>query len=68
MLHKLIINTHYIHSVLVQDFRSCLLREQTALQLVAFATRSDIGSHNKFDLAQSIVPTHYVCNGYLSYT
>jgi hypothetical protein len=30
------------------------------------ATRSDTGSHNMLDLIQSLVPPHYVCNGYLS--
>jgi hypothetical protein len=40
-----------MHSVLVQDFiRSCLLRELTTSQLVAIATRSDTGSHNRLDL------------------
>jgi hypothetical protein len=42
------------------------LREQTASQLVAIATRSDTGSHNRLDLIQSLVPPHYVCNGYIS--
>jgi hypothetical protein len=28
--------------------------------------RIDTGSHNRLDLIQSIVPPHYVCNGYLS--
>ena len=46
--------------------RSCLLREQTASQLVAIATRSDTGSHNRLDLIHSLVPPHYVCNGYIS--
>jgi hypothetical protein len=44
---------------------SCLLCEQTASQLVAIATRSDTASHNRQDLIQSLVPPHYVCNGYL---
>jgi hypothetical protein len=39
--------------------------EQTTSQLVAVATRSDTGSHNRFDLIQSLVPQHYVCNGYI---
>ena len=43
-----------------------MLRELTASQLVAIATRSDTGSHNRLDLIQNIVPTHYVCNAYLS--
>jgi hypothetical protein len=30
------------------------------------ATRSDTGSHNRLDLIQSLVPPHYVCNGYVS--
>jgi hypothetical protein len=46
---------------------SCLLRELTASQLVAIATRSDTGSHNRLDLIQSLVPPHYVCNGYISW-
>jgi len=41
------------------------LRELTASQLVAIATCSDTGSHNRLDLIQHLVPTHYVCNGYL---
>jgi len=41
------------------------LRELTASQLVAFATLSDTGSHNRLDLIQSLVSPHYVCNGYL---
>ena len=45
---------------------SCLLRELTASQLVAIATRIDTGSHNRLDLIHSIVPPHYVCNGYIS--
>ena len=45
--------------------RSCLLRELTASQLVAIATRSDAGSPNILDLIQSLVPPHYVCNGYV---
>jgi hypothetical protein len=38
------------------------LRELTASQL---ATRSDTSSHNRLDLIQSLVPPHYVCNGYI---
>jgi hypothetical protein len=34
---------------------------------LATATRSDTGSQNRLDLIQSFVPTHYVCNGYVSY-
>ena len=45
--------------------RSSLLRELTTSQLVAIATRSDTGSHNRFDLIQSLAPPHYVCNGYV---
>ena len=29
------------------------------------ATRSDTGSHNRLDLIHSLVPIHYVCNGYV---
>ena len=47
--------------------RSCLLCKLTASQLVAIATRSDTGSHNRLDLIQSLVPPHYVYNGYLSW-
>jgi hypothetical protein len=47
-----------------RSFTSCLLCELTASQLVAIATRSDTGSHNRVDLIQSLVPTRYVCNGY----
>ena len=56
-----------MHSVVVQDcIRSCLLCELTASQIVAIATRSDTVSHNRLDLIQSLVPPHYVCNGYIS--
>ena len=44
---------------------SCLLRELTASQFVSSATRSDTGSYDSLDLIQSLVPTHYVCNGYV---
>ena len=37
------------------------MHELTASQLVAIVTRSDTGSHNRLDLIQSLVPTHYVC-------
>jgi hypothetical protein len=33
-------------------------------RLVAFATRSDTGSHNRLDLIENPVPPHYVCNGH----
>jgi hypothetical protein len=55
----------FIHHRQVTVF--CLLRELTASQLVAIATRSDPGSHNRLDLMQSLVPPHYVCNGYVSH-
>jgi hypothetical protein len=42
--------------------RSSLLRELITSQLVAVATHSDTGSHNRLDLIQSLVPPHYVCN------
>ena len=29
------------------------------------ATRSDTGSHNRFDMIHSLVPPHYVCIGHL---
>jgi len=48
----------------VQD-SSCLLHELSASQLVALVTCSDTGSHNMLDLIQSLVPPHYVCNGYI---
>ena len=51
----------YIKIVLI----NCLLREQTASQLVTIATCSDTGSHNRLDLIQSLVSPHYVCNGYV---
>ena len=43
-----------------------MLRELTASQLVAIATGSDTGSHNRLDLIPNLVPTHYVCNWYIS--
>jgi len=45
--------------------RSCLLRELTASQLVAFATHIDTDSHNRLDLIQGLVPKHYVCNKFI---
>jgi hypothetical protein len=36
------------------------------ITLVTIATRSDTGSHNRLDLIQSLVPTHYVCNTIVS--
>ena len=45
--------------------RSCLYRELTASQLVDIVIRSDTGSHNRLDLIQSLIPTRYVCNGYV---
>ena len=40
----------------------CMVHELTTSQLAAFATRSDTGSHNRLDLIQILVPTHYsVC-------
>jgi hypothetical protein len=33
---------------------------------LTIATRSDTGSHNRLDLIQSLVPTHYVCNTIVS--
>ena len=48
--------------------RSCLLCELTTSLLVASMTHSDTGSHNRLDLIQNLVPTHYVCNGYFSVT
>ena len=41
------------------------MRELTVSQLVAIAARSDTGSYNRLDLIQSLVPPHYVCNGYI---
>ena len=46
--------------------RSCLFCELTTSQVVAISTSSDTGSQNTQDLIQSLVPTHYVCNGYIS--
>ena len=47
-------------------YQVLLLGELTASQLVAIATRSDTGSHNRLDLIHSLVPPYYVCNGYIS--
>jgi hypothetical protein len=58
MLDKLI-------TYIVWWYKSCLLRELTASQLVAITTRSDTGAHNRLDLTQNIAPPHYVCNGYI---
>jgi hypothetical protein len=35
-------------------------------RITTLATRSDIGSHNRLDLIQSLVSPYYVCNGYVS--
>jgi hypothetical protein len=45
--------------------QSCLLCELTASQLQSRLTVSATGPHNRLDLIQSIVPTHYVCNMYM---
>ena len=37
----------------------------TLFQVSSVATRSDTGSYNMLDLVQSLVPAHYVCNGYV---
>ena len=50
--------------MLVQDFISGH-KALSLSQLVALATRSDTGSHNRLDLIHNLVPTHYVCNGYV---
>ena len=38
----------------------CLSRELAALLLVAIATRIDSGLHNRPDMIQSLVLTHYI--------
>ena len=38
---------------------------KTLYQVFPVVTRNDAGSHNRVDLIQSLVPPHYVCNGYL---
>jgi thiamine monophosphate kinase len=48
------------YNLCMTSHRSCLLHELTASQLVAIATRSDTGSHNRLNLIQSLVPPHYV--------
>ena len=48
-----------------ERIRSCMLRELTPSLLVAISTRSETGSHNRLDLIQSLVPTHYVCKAFL---
>ena len=53
LLHTLCVGTR-------RCIRSCLLCEQIASQLVAYATCSDTGSHNRLDLIQSLLPPHYV--------
>jgi hypothetical protein len=53
---------HFVHDATLFVAIHC---EQIASQLVAKATRCDTGSQNRFDLIQSLVPPHYVCNGYL---
>jgi hypothetical protein len=46
---------YYIHSVLVQCFN----------QVSPVATRSNTGSHNRLDLIQTLVATHYAYNWYI---
>jgi hypothetical protein len=58
---------HTIQSLSVLCMKSRLLHELTASLLVTITTCSDTGSHNRLDLIQSLVPTHHVCNGYLSH-
>jgi hypothetical protein len=54
----------YIARFCIRWSLSC---ELTASQLVVTATRSDTDSQDRLDLIQSIVPTHYTCNGYVSW-
>ena len=42
-----------------------LYQVSSASQLVVIAIRGDTGSYNKFDLMQSLIPTRYLCNGYV---
>ena len=56
------IHTHYIHSVLVQDFVSGQVEACCVTEPVTIATSCDaVNSHNRQDLIQSLVPTYYVC-------
>jgi hypothetical protein len=45
--------------------KSCLSYELTVSLLVAITTLSATGSHKRLDMIQSLVHTHYVCNGYV---
>jgi hypothetical protein len=45
--------------------RSRLLYQLTASPLVVIAIRGDTGSFYRFDLIQSLIPTRYLCNGYV---
>jgi hypothetical protein len=63
MLNKLIT---YIVCWYKTFIRSCLLCELTASLLISMATHSYTDSHYSLDLIQSLVPPHYVCNGYIS--
>ena len=63
MLDKLV--TYIVCWYKTLYIRYCLLSELIASQLVAIATCCDTGSHNRLDLIQSLVPPHYVCNGYI---
>ena len=42
----------------------CRTIEEWTNRITTIAACSDNGSHNRFDLIQSLVPTHYICNGY----
>ena len=42
-----------------------LYQVSSASQLVVTAIRVDTGSYNRFDLIQSLIPTRYLCNGYV---
>ena len=69
MLDKLITYMYMYIVCLYKTFYQVLpvvWTNRITAQLVAIATRSDADSHNRLDLIQSLVPPHYVCNGYLS--
>jgi hypothetical protein len=55
--------TYFVWKVIISFCFTCCVNKPHHNSLIA--NRSDPGSENKLDIIQSLVPTHYVYNGYL---
>ena len=52
-----------------KDFVSGLCRvNEPHIKLDAITTRGDTSSHNRIDLIQSLVPTHYACGEFILFS